>query len=69
MIASDLLMDHLAEALDGHTFANVAGIPEIVTRPLSDETWAKGAAANVLRHLITRPLITRPMTTVPARRR
>ena len=59
VIASDLLMDHLAAALDRHTFANVAGIPEIVTRPLSDETWAKGAAANVLRHLISRPLARR----------
>ena len=59
VIASDLLMDHLVEALDRHTFANVAGIPEIVTRPLSDETWAKGAAANVLRHLISRPLARR----------
>jgi predicted NBD/HSP70 family sugar kinase len=59
VIASDLLMDHVAEALDRHTFANVAGIPEIVTRPLSDETWAKGAAANVLRHLISRPMHTR----------
>lgn len=64
VIASDLLMDHLAAALDRHTFANVAGIPEIVTRPLSDETWAKGAAANVLRHLISRPLTRR--AAVPA---
>lgn len=56
VIASDLLMEHLTAALDRHTFANFAGIPEIVTRPLSDETWAKGAAANVLRHLISRPL-------------
>lgn len=55
VIASDLLMDHLVAALDRHTFANFAGIPEIVTRPLSDETWARGAAANVLRHLISRP--------------
>lgn len=55
VVASDLLMDHLTEALDQHTFANDACIPEIVTRPLSDETWAKGAAANVLRHLISRP--------------
>ncbi len=59
VVASDLLMDHLAEALDRHTFANAAGIPEIVTRPLSDEMWAKGAAVNVLRHLIGRPLTER----------
>ena len=56
VVASDLMMDHLAEALDRHTFANFAGIPEIVTRPLSDEMWAKGAAVNVLRHVIGQPL-------------
>jgi predicted NBD/HSP70 family sugar kinase len=55
VIASDLLMDRLSEALDRHTFSNLDGIPEIVTRPLSDETWARGAAANLLRHLISRP--------------
>lgn len=55
VVASDLLMYHLSEALDRHTFSS-AGIPEIVTRPLSDETWARGAAANVLRHLISSPV-------------
>jgi len=59
VVASDLMMDHLAEALDRHTFANFAGIPEIVTRPLSDEMWAKGAAVNALRHVIGKPLTRR----------
>jgi predicted NBD/HSP70 family sugar kinase len=67
VIASDLLMDHLSEALDRHTFANFAGIPEIVTRPLSDEMWAKGAAVNVLRHVIGRPLTRRAARPAVAR--
>ena len=56
VVASDLLMDHLSDALDRNTFASFAGVPQIVTRPLSDEMWAKGAAVNVLRHVIARPL-------------
>ncbi len=59
VVASDLMMDHLAEALERHTFANAAGVPEIVTRPLSDEMWAKGAAVNALRHVIGQPLTRR----------
>jgi predicted NBD/HSP70 family sugar kinase len=59
VVASDLLMDHLSAALARHTFSNAAGIPEIVTRPLSDEIWARGAAASVLRQLISRPLTSR----------
>ncbi len=68
VIASDLLMDRLSESLEQPTFSNLAGIPEIVTRPLSDETWARGAAANVLRHLISRPLMSRAARPVAARR-
>jgi predicted NBD/HSP70 family sugar kinase len=68
VVASDLLMDKLSEALDQHAFSTVAGIPEIVTRPLSDETWARGAAANLLRHLISRPPIRRAAARAAKRR-
>lgn len=68
VVASDLLMDKLSEALERHAFSSVAGLPEIVTRPLADETWARGAAANALRHLISRPQIRRAAPRVAKRR-
>ena len=63
--ASDLLMDSLREELAARTFAEAE--PELVTRPLGDEMWARGAAANVLRHLISGPLA--QASTVPLSRR
>jgi predicted NBD/HSP70 family sugar kinase len=56
VVASDLLMDSLATELRRHAFGSAAEQLEIVTRPLGDETWARGAAVNVLRHLIARPV-------------
>lgn len=56
IVASDLLLDRLRDALEQHTFSSADAVPEIVPRPLGDEAWARGAAANVLRHLIARPL-------------
>jgi predicted NBD/HSP70 family sugar kinase len=55
VVASDLLMDSLAAELGRHAFGSAAEGLEIVTRPLGDETWARGAAVNALRHLIARP--------------
>lgn len=52
VVASDLLMDELRASLERHAFAGAARDCEVVTRPLSDETWARGAASNALRHLI-----------------
>jgi predicted NBD/HSP70 family sugar kinase len=54
VIASDLLLDNLRHSLQRHTFSDAADC-DLVTRPLADESWARGAAANVLRHLIDRP--------------
>lgn len=53
--ASDLLVEALEQAVELHSFSTAAGDCELVTRPLEDETWARGAAATVLRHLIARP--------------
>jgi predicted NBD/HSP70 family sugar kinase/biotin operon repressor len=60
VVASDLLLESLRLSLERHAFSSVAGDCEIVTRPLADETWARGAAANVLRHLIAGPVHRRP---------
>jgi predicted NBD/HSP70 family sugar kinase len=57
VVASDLLMDSVAAAIGRHAFGSAAEGLEIVTRPLGDETWARGAAVNALRHLIARPAI------------
>lgn len=54
VVASDLLLESLDDALRRHSFGGAADRLEIVTRPLADETWARGAAVNVLRHLIAR---------------
>jgi predicted NBD/HSP70 family sugar kinase len=55
VVASDLLMDSVAAAIGRNAFGSAAEGLEIVTRPLGDETWARGAAVNALRHLIARP--------------
>jgi predicted NBD/HSP70 family sugar kinase len=53
--ASDLLVEALEQAIARHSFSSAAADCELITRPLEDETWARGAAATVLRHLIARP--------------
>lgn len=55
VVASDLLLEPLEQALARYSFSTAAADCELVTRALEDETWARGAAANVLRHLIARP--------------
>jgi predicted NBD/HSP70 family sugar kinase len=68
VVASDLLLDNLRESLRKHTFSDAAGC-DVVTRPLADESWARGAAANALRHLIDRPQQQRlPVTALESRR-
>jgi predicted NBD/HSP70 family sugar kinase len=62
--ASDLLVEPLEHALELYSFSSAAADCELVTRPLEDETWARGAAANVLRHLIARPVADRAATVV-----
>lgn len=56
VVASDLLVEPLQRALGRYSFSTAAADCELVTRPLEDETWARGAAVNVLRHLIARPV-------------
>jgi predicted NBD/HSP70 family sugar kinase len=67
VVASDLMMDSLAAELGRHAFGDAAKRLDIVTRPLGDETWARGAAVNVLRHLIARPA-SRAVSTASNRR-
>jgi predicted NBD/HSP70 family sugar kinase/biotin operon repressor len=55
VVASDLFVETLERTLGRHAFSTAATDCELVTRPLEDETWARGAAATVLRHLIARP--------------
>jgi predicted NBD/HSP70 family sugar kinase len=62
VVASDLLLDNLRESLRRHTFSDAADC-DLLTRPLGDESWARGAAANALRHLIDRPQQRRLATT------
>jgi predicted NBD/HSP70 family sugar kinase len=67
VVASDLLMETLEVAVRRHGFGGAGHRLEIVTRPLEDETWARGAAAYVLRHLIA-GRAQRPGPVVPQRR-
>lgn len=67
VVASDLLLESLDGALRRHSFGGAAERLELVTRPLADETWARGAAVNVLRHLIARR-VPRSSTVVSTRR-
>jgi len=57
--ASDLMLDALRASLTRHAFSSVADV-EIVTRPLADETWARGAATTVVQRLVSRPRLRRP---------
>jgi predicted NBD/HSP70 family sugar kinase len=67
VVASDLLLSNLQESLRKHTFSDAASC-DLVTRPLADESWARGAAANALRHLIDRPQQRLPVTGLESRR-
>jgi predicted NBD/HSP70 family sugar kinase len=47
--ASDLFMDALRTTLDQDAFSSAARDCSLLVRPLPDETWARGAAAAMLR--------------------
>jgi predicted NBD/HSP70 family sugar kinase len=57
--ASDLMLDSLRASMARHAFSSVADC-ELVTRPLADETWARGAATTVVQRLVSRPRLRRP---------
>jgi predicted NBD/HSP70 family sugar kinase len=50
MTASDLFIDALRAELDRDAFSSTAADCTVLVRPLPDETWARGAAATMLRH-------------------
>lgn len=54
--ASDLFMDALHTELDRDAFSSTAADCKVLVRPLPDETWARGAAATMLRHGVLRSL-------------
>ncbi len=58
MTASDLFIDALRAELDRDAFSSTATDCTVLVRPLPDETWARGAAATMLRHGVLRSLST-----------
>jgi len=56
MTASDLFMDALRSELDRDAFSTTAADCTVLVRPLPDETWARGAAATMLRHGVLQSL-------------
>ncbi|MEU8569264.1 ROK family transcriptional regulator [Streptomyces pathocidini] len=54
LVASDLLMGSLRETFAARTLLP-ADAYELITRPLPDEAWARGAAAVALRDIFTGP--------------
>lgn len=56
MTASDLFMDALRSELERDAFSSTAADCTVLVRPLPDETWARGAAATMLRHGVLRSL-------------
>lgn len=58
IIASDLFMDALRAELNKDAFSTAAADCTVLVRPLPDETWARGAAATMLRHGVLRSLST-----------
>lgn len=50
MTASDLFIDALRAELERDAFSSTATDCTVLVRPLPDETWARGAAATMLRH-------------------
>jgi predicted NBD/HSP70 family sugar kinase len=55
--ASDMFMDALGEELARGSFSSAAADCRLVVRPLPDETWARGAAAAMLRQGVLRYLM------------
>jgi predicted NBD/HSP70 family sugar kinase len=56
MTASDLFIDALRAELDRDAFSSTSTDCTVLVRPLPDETWARGAAATMLRHGVLRSL-------------
>jgi predicted NBD/HSP70 family sugar kinase len=56
MTASDLFIDALRAELDRDAFSSTATDCTVLVRPLPDETWARGAAATMLREGVLRSL-------------
>lgn len=54
--ASDLFMDALRSELEQDSFSTTAQDCTLLVRPLPDETWARGAAATMLRQGVLRSL-------------
>lgn len=54
--ASDLFMDALRAELDRDAFSSTATDCRLLVRPLPDETWARGAAATMLRYGVLQSL-------------
>ncbi|MFL6161356.1 MAG: ROK family protein [Jatrophihabitantaceae bacterium] len=54
--ASDLFIDALRAELHRDAFSSTAADCTVLVRPLPDETWARGAAATMLRHGVLRSL-------------
>ncbi|WGL52179.1 ROK family protein [Nocardioides sp. BP30] len=54
--ASDLLMDALRAELERDSFSTSAQDCTLLVRPLPDETWARGAAATMIRRGVLRSL-------------
>jgi predicted NBD/HSP70 family sugar kinase/biotin operon repressor len=57
LAASDLLIDALRAELDRDAFSTVAKDCTLLVRPQPDETWARGAAATMLRDGVLRSLM------------
>ena len=64
MTASDLFIDALRAELDRDAFSTTGSDCTVLVRPLPDETWARGAAATMLRHGVLRSLSN--LTDLPA---
>jgi len=56
LAASDLFMDALRSEVEQDSFSTVAKDCTLLVRPLPDETWARGAAATMLRWGVLRSL-------------
>ncbi len=56
LAASDLFIDALRSELARDSFSTAAQDCTLLVRPLPDETWARGAAANMLRQGVLRSL-------------
>lgn len=52
---SGLLVDSATETLDDHVFPGLAGSFEVITEPLPEAAWARGAASLVLGELFDTP--------------